>query len=107
MKGIQMTPKKILVFASGTATGGGTGADNLILRSRLDNLGIEIVGLVSNHARGGVYKVAQKYGIPFHFFSSGTWSGDEYQQVFKKFPHDLLVLSGYSKPVRGNDGTRT
>ncbi len=69
-----MTPKKILVFASGTATGGGSGADNLVRRSKIDDLGIEIVALVSNHAQGGIYNVAQKHSVPFHFFSSGTWS---------------------------------
>jgi phosphoribosylglycinamide formyltransferase 1 len=102
-----MAKKKILVFATGTATSGGSGADNLIRRSKIDDLGIEIIGLVSNHARGGVYSVAQSHGIPFHFFSSGTWSAKEYQQVFKKFPHDLVALSGWLKPVRGNNGART
>ena len=102
-----MTKKKILVFATGTATNGGTGAENLIERSRIDDLGIEIVALVSNHPRGGVQAVAEKYAVPFHFFSSGTWTAEEYQQVLKKFPHDLVALSGWLKPVRGNDGTRT
>ena len=60
-----MARKKILVFASGTAGGGGSGADNLIRRSKIDDLNIEIVGLVSNHPRGGVFNVAQNHVIPF------------------------------------------
>ncbi len=99
--------KKILVFASGTAEGGGSGADNLIRRSKIDDLNIEIVGFVSNHARGGVYNVAQNHVIPFRYFSSGTWSAEEYQHVLKQFPHDLVALSGWLKPMRGNDKTCT
>src|SRR3989344_7385466 len=102
-----MAKKGILVFASGTATGGASGAENLVQRSKIDDLDVEIVAIVSNHPHGGAYRVAQKYSVPFHHFSSGTWSAAEYQQIFKRFPHDIVALSGWLKPVRGNDRTRT
>ena len=102
-----MIKKKVLVFASGTATGGASGAENLIERARIDELNIEIVAIVSNHPHGGAYDVAQKHGVPFYYFSSGTWSAAEYRQIFKKFPQDIVALSGWLKPVRGNDKTRT
>lgn len=102
-----MSKKKVLVFATGTATGGASGAENLIQRSKIDDLGVEIVAIVSNHPHGGAYRVAQKNSVPFHHFSSGTWSAAEYQQIFRRFPHDIVALSGWLKPVRGNDRTRT
>ena len=102
-----MQTKKILLFASGSANGGGSGSENLVRRSKIDDFNIEIIAVVSNHAHGGVQRYAEMHCVPFYFFSSGEWSAPEYREIFQKYPHDLLALSGWLKPMRGNDKTRT
>ena len=55
-----MPKPTLLVFASGTKDGGGSGFKRLVLASRTDppELAATIVGVVCNHLEGGVHQIA-------------------------------------------------
>lgn len=94
--------KKILVFADGTPEGGGSGFENLVNATKSGVLNAEIVGVVSNHAGGGVYKRAKKLGIPFiHFPKNG--GAEDYQRIAEESGADFFALSGRLKKVIGLD----
>ncbi len=90
----------LLVFASGSATGGGSGFQKLVEATKSDVLGAHIVGVVSNHPNGGVRKLARKLGIPFTYFP-GPYTADEYQAIYRETSADFVSLSGWLKMVRG------
>lgn len=92
---------KILIFASGTKTGGGSGFANLVQASRTGLLNVEIVGVVSNHRHGGVQANAQSLSVPFFFMDN--FSTDSYQKLATKSQADLFILSGWLKQVQGLD----
>lgn len=97
-----MGKKRVLVFASGTKDGGGSGFANLHEQARITGgLNYEIVGVVSNFEYGGVRRHAEARQVPFRYFSSGTWSAEEYMAFVQAFQPDLVALSGWLKPVRG------
>jgi len=97
--------KNLLIFASGSANGGGSGAGKLIENAISGKLEANIVGLISNHSSGGVYKLAQEFGIPFfHFISPEK---EEYQYFFKRTKADFTALSGWIKHVIGLDPRNT
>ena len=48
-----MNKPKLLVFASGSAEGGGSGFEKLVLASQGGPLNADIVAVVSNHENGG------------------------------------------------------
>ena len=54
--------KNLLVFASGDKDGGGSGFKKLVEAMKTGILQANIVGVVSNHATGGVYKKALELG---------------------------------------------
>ncbi len=60
---------RLLVFASGTKDGGGSGFETLIEAQECGMLDADIVGAVSQHSCGGVRKIAEKHSIPFFYFS--------------------------------------
>src|SRR4051812_22395405 len=93
---------KLLIFASGSAEGGGSGFQNLVERSREGVLNAEIVGVVSNHERGGVYIKAKALNIPFLFFPQ-PYTAEKYQEIVKNFKADYVALSGWLKKVEGLD----
>lgn len=100
---------RLLVLASGTKTGGGSGAEQLILQSRLGILKAEIIAVVCNHKDGGVRQLTTKYHVPFSHFS---WppNGDvstAYQRQVEILGAEWVALSGWLKPVSGLDPTRT
>lgn len=107
---------KILVFASGTATGGGSGFENLVKHSRTyaegtqtnaekDIFDYEIAGVVSNHENGGVRLRADALGIPFIHFKSDS----NYSNVLQNYgiEAEWFALSGWLKMVKGLDPART
>lgn len=98
--------KKILVFASGDKTGGGSGFEELVKASRSGRLDAEIVGVVSNHAEGGVFKRAMDLIVPFRLFI-GPWEAAEYERLIDEFKPDLVALSGWLKIVKGLDPRTT
>lgn len=98
--------KKILVFASGTKEGGGSGFQELVENSRTGVLESEIVAVVSNHENGGVRQRANKLKVPFvHFIP--PWDAEAYQKLAHDYKPDLICLSGWLKLVRGLDPAKT
>lgn len=99
---------RILVFASGDATGGGSGFQEMVEQSRIDLpiLDADIVGVVSNHSAGGVSQKAQALGIPFQHWA-GPFTKEGYRELVAAFAADYVMLSGWLKMVRGLDMTRT
>ena len=94
--------KHTLVFASGSAEGGGSGFEKLVENSRFGTAKIEIIGVVSNHLNGGVRKRADRLGVPFIYFS-GPWTAKEYQNIALRSGADFFALSGWLKLVAGLD----
>lgn len=89
---------KLFVFASGTATNGGSGFGNLVRCARGGILDVNIVGVASNHENGGVRKRADKYAIPFVHLA-GPWDASCYQQIARDSRADFFALSGWLKRV--------
>ena len=94
------------VFASGSATGGGSGFENLAVAVREGILDAQIRAVISHHAEGGVYQRAKKLGIPFFHFP-GPWTKQEYQMITQITSVDFTALSGWLKPVKGLDPKTT
>ncbi len=96
--------KKIIVFASGTKDGGGSGFENLVNAAKNGILDAEILAVVSNHEHGGVRERADRLGIKFiHFPEPRT--AERYQEITKGA--DLVCLSGWLKLVTGLDPRKT
>ncbi|MBI4088052.1 hypothetical protein HY418_01575 [Candidatus Kaiserbacteria bacterium] len=122
-----MNKPKLIVFASGTATGGGSGFENLVQATRLRPasaesygraqqgsggasekpvLDAEIVAVVSNHEQGGVAQRAKKLGVPFVHFPA-PWDAEHYQKVVVDSGAEWVALSGWLKKVEGLDPKKT
>lgn len=101
---------KLLVFASGTKTGGGSGFENLVEATKTGVLDADIVGVVSNHEHGGVRERADRLGIPFVHFP-GSYDSAQYsnvlQNVAMKKKKVWVALSGWLKFVHGLNPART
>src|SRR3989344_1572175 len=75
---------KIIVFASGKRSGGGSGFENL---ARSKDLDADIVAVVSNHERGGIHERAAQLGVPFVYFDPSAHSnvlqniGTSYKEI--------------------------
>lgn len=111
--------KKIIIFASGTKDGGGSGFENLVNATKNGVLNAEISAVVSNHENGGVREKADRLGIPFVYFparkipDSGEFVDKEGNKVdpsefataenYRKLTEkaDLVCLSGWLKLVTG------
>ncbi len=99
-----MSLPKLLIFASGSAEGGGSGFENLVLASRGGALRAEIVGVVSDHKHGGVRRRADKLKVPFHCLPEEVrWDAGNYQRIAKETEADFFALSGWLKLVTGLD----
>ena len=97
---------RLIVFASGTSTGGGSGLRELLRNAATGVLQAAITAAVSNHAGGGVQAAADAYGIPFAHFPA-PWSAEAYQRLITRYEAEWVALSGWLKPVRGLDPQRT
>jgi phosphoribosylglycinamide formyltransferase-1 len=98
-----MPKPKLIIFASGTVTGGGSGFENLVHAMRDGVLDAEIVAVVSNHAHGGVREKAERLGVPFIYFD-GTKS---YLEIVTDAGAQWVALSGWLKQVEGLDPQKT
>ncbi|RJR43355.1 MAG: phosphoribosylglycinamide formyltransferase [Deltaproteobacteria bacterium] len=98
----------ILVFASGTKTGGGSGFETLVQASRMRPpvLDAWICGVVTNHFDGGVWRRAQTLGIPASYWS-GPYLAQGYQNFVRYYKADYVMLSGWLKLASGLDPART
>ena len=97
-----MSKPRILVFASGSVEGGGSGFEKLVLASRGGALDADIVAVVSNHANGGVRVRADKLSVPFLHFPK-PWTAEAYQRFASESGVDFFALSGWLKLVVGLD----
>lgn len=104
-KGDNMKPK-LLILASGTATGGGSGFENLVKAQHNGHLSARIVGVVSNHENGGVREKARELEVPFTYFP-GPYTAEEYQKIVEKTEAQFVALSGWLKLVAGLDPRTT
>ncbi|MDO8561354.1 MAG: formyltransferase family protein [bacterium] len=122
-----MAKPKLIVFASGTRNGGGSGFENLVVASRngpslasaRDNslqrseLDADIVAVVSNHEHGGVRERADRLGIPFIHFEPHSYSNVlkniriRYREIVETSGAEWVALSGWLKLVSGLDPART
>ena len=98
--------KKLIIFASGSMEGGGSGAMELVENSHTGILKAKIVALVSNHPEGGVKKHAMNLGIPFEYFP-GPFTAENYQNIVQKYQAEYISLSGWLKLVKGLDPKKT
>ncbi len=105
-----MGKPKIIVFASGKRSGGGSGFENL---ARSKDLDADIVAVVSNHERGGVHERAMQLGIPFIHFDPSAHSnvlqnvGTSYREVVDGTGAEWIALSGWLRKTEGLDPKKT
>lgn len=117
--------KKIIIFASGTKDGGGSGFENLVKATQNGILDAEILAVISNHQNGGVREKADRLGIKFIYFparklpDSVQYVDKEEKKIdpsefsiaenYKKLTEgaDLVCLSGWLKLVTGLDPQKT
>jgi phosphoribosylglycinamide formyltransferase-1 len=102
------TNPTILVFASGTKTGGGSGFDTLVraARGRPPVLEAWIGAVVTNHFDGGVWQKAKALGVQAEYWN-GPFTAKGYQNFVTYFNADYVMLSGWLKLVTGLDPART
>jgi phosphoribosylglycinamide formyltransferase 1 len=102
------TNPHILVFASGTQTGGGSGFETMVraARTRPPILDAWIGAVITNHFAGGVWHRAQALGIQAAYWL-GPYNAQGYQNLVKYFQADYVMLSGWLKLVAGLDPART
>lgn len=93
--------KKLLIFASGSKDGGGSGFQELVENSRTEVLEVEIAGVVSNHENGGVKQKADKLNVPFEYFKKPDQNSHRYIEIVKKYGADFVALSGWLKKATG------
>lgn len=101
---------KLLVFASGTKDGGGSGFENLATSKELH---AEIVAVVSNHEHGGVRERAERLGILF-IYMPPPYDAEHYRKIVAELAPwrhggftGWIALSGWLKHVQGLDPART
>lgn len=97
-----MDKPRVLVFASGSPEGGGSGFENLVLSSRNGALRADVVAVVSNHECGGVRARADRLGVSFLHFPK-PWTAEHYQRLAAESEADFFALSGWLKLVTGLD----
>lgn len=93
---------RILVFASGSTLGGGSGFQEMTEFTRTDPpvLDAEIVGVVSNYETGGVFAHAKALNVPFYYWA-GPYDAAGYRELASRFEADFVMLSGWLKKVTG------
>lgn len=105
-----MMRPKLIVFASGTPSAGGTGFENLVEHSRGGDLEADIVAVVSQHEHGGVTERARRLGVPFLYFP-GPYDSEHYSSILQNTAIEKgelwVALSGWLKKVEGLDPRRT
>lgn len=105
---MEITKPNILVFASGTKTGGGSGFETLVraARARPPILDAWICAVITNHFEGGVWQKAKALGIHSEYWA-GPYRAQGYQNLVKYFNADYVMLSGWLKLAAGLDPART
>lgn len=101
-----MNKPRLIIFASGSKKGGGSGFENLVKSVSDKVLDADIVAVVSNYENGGVREKATRLGVRFIHFS-GPYTAENYQKIIKDSAADYAALSGWLKLVRGLDPAKT
>lgn len=65
---MELRKSRIVVFASGSKEGGGSGFENMVNTTQNGILNAEVSAVVSNHEHGGVRERADRPGISFIHF---------------------------------------
>ncbi len=105
-----MQKPKLIIFASGTKDGGGSGFEKLVEASCSTVLDADIVAVVSNHEHGGVRQRAERLSIPFRYFKpegGPLAQAAGYQRIVRETGAEWVALSGWLKLVLGLDPRRT
>jgi len=97
-----MNKPNLIVFASGSSTGGGSGFEKLVIASRTGILNAKITAVVSNYENGGVRTRAENLQIPFVHFPP-PWTKERYKEITQNLLFDFVALSGWLKLVFGLD----
>jgi len=105
---VKKTNPYILVFASGTKTGGGSGFETMVRasRTRPPILDAWICAVITNHFEGGVWQKAKALGVHSEYWA-GPYLAQGYQNFVKYLNADYVMLSGWLKLVAGLDPART
>jgi phosphoribosylglycinamide formyltransferase-1 len=105
---MEKTHPYVLVFASGTKTGGGSGFEVMVraARTKPPILDAWICGVITSHADGGVWHKAKALGIPAEYWA-GPFTARGYQNFVRYFNADYVMLSGWLKLVAGLNPART
>ncbi|MFZ6035542.1 MAG: formyltransferase family protein [Patescibacteria group bacterium] len=101
-----MQKPRLLVFASGSPTGGGSGFRELVKNSRTGVLAADIIGVISNHTHGGVAELARQWDIPFRSMPK-PYDAESYRALVAEFKAAFVSLSGWLKIVAGLDPATT
>ncbi len=97
---------QLVIFASGTKNGGGTGFENLVQSHELD---ADIAAVVSSHEHGGVRARAERLGVPFIYFPA-PYTKDGYGEALEKTGLSgriWVAFSGWLKHGCGLDPSST
>ncbi len=93
---------KLLVFASGSEEGGGSGFEKLFEATQTGVIKGIIVAVVSNHRDGGVRERANRLGVDF-IHSPKERTKTDYETIAKVIKPDFIALSGWLGFVEGLD----
>jgi folate-dependent phosphoribosylglycinamide formyltransferase PurN len=97
-----MSKPRLIVFASGSASGGGSGFEKLVVATHEGILNADIIAVVSNYENGGVRSRAENLQIPFVYFPQ-PWVKEKYEEIVRGLAFDFIALSGWLKLVSGLD----
>jgi len=97
---------KIIVFASGSKDGGGSGFENLLEASHGGPLDADIVAVVSNNEHGGVRDRAERLGVPFVYFP-GPYDAEHYKKIVVDTGAEWVAFSGWLRKAEGLDPQKT
>ena len=100
--------KKILIFATGSKTGGGSGFEvfqEAIKKNVIQDA--EVVAVVSNIENGGVRERAHRLGIPFVYFDGKDNTAEQYNRIASQCNADFVFFLGWLLKSSGLDPATT
>jgi phosphoribosylglycinamide formyltransferase-1 len=98
--------QRAIVFASGTKSDGGSGFEKLYEYGGNTGSCYEVVAVVSDHERGGVFGRAARLNVPFEYFPA-PWSAESYKRLRDMYAAQWVLLSGWNRFVVGLDPAKT
>ena len=101
-----MNKPRLLIFASGSKDGGGSGFENLYKATQNGVLQAEIVAVVSTHENGGVRQRADRLGVKF-IHSPKPRAAEDYKKIVTDTKADFIALSGWLGFVEGLPADKT